>query len=349
MTTFTRIDDSGSDAGAATLITLQELGFFSLTAVRTQAGNLKLINWQTGGPTVSRGPDSGEQAGAVSAIAVTRVRNRTITAVRDGGGNLMLISWDDGLGTGPITRLDDSEGQAGAVSVIAVHPVPGSNADLVTAVRTGAGKLKLITWQVSLGGQLTRLGDSGEQAGEVSLIKVASVSQRSGIVVTAVRTASGTLKLITWSISGDGKTIQRLGDSGSQAGAVSEIAMAGGVTAVRTASGTLQLISWGISGNGTTIQRLGDSGSQAGEATQIAVSRSSATRFVTAVRAGNGALKLISFDVDPAGPINRTGDSGSQAGAVSEVALATPSSNQLTTAVRDGSGRLKIITWRMEN
>ena len=303
MTTFTRIDDSGSDAGAATLITLQELGFFSLTAVRTQAGNLKLINWQTGGPTVSRGPDSGEQAGAVSAIAVTRVRNRTITAVRDGGGNLMLISWDDGLGTGPITRLDDSEGQAGAVSVIAVHPVPGSNADLVTAVRTGAGKLKLITWQVSLGGQLTRLGDSGEQAGEVSLIKVASVSQRSGIVVTAVRTASGTLKLITWSISGDGKTIQRLGDSGSQAG----------------------------------------------EATQIAVSRSSATRFVTAVRAGNGALKLISFDVDPAGPINRTGDSGSQAGAVSEVALATPSSNQLTTAVRDGSGRLKIITWRMEN
>ena len=76
MTTFTRISDSGSAAGAATLITLQDLGFFSLTALRTDAGSLKLINWQTGGPTVSRVSDSGGQAGAVSAIAVTRVRNR---------------------------------------------------------------------------------------------------------------------------------------------------------------------------------------------------------------------------------------------------------------------------------
>ena len=67
MTTFTRISDSGSAAGAATLITLQGLGFFSLTAVRTDAGSLKLINWKTGGPTVSRVSDSGGQAGAVSA------------------------------------------------------------------------------------------------------------------------------------------------------------------------------------------------------------------------------------------------------------------------------------------
>ena len=38
MTTFTRVSDSGSDAGAATLITLQPLGFFSLTPVRTKPG-----------------------------------------------------------------------------------------------------------------------------------------------------------------------------------------------------------------------------------------------------------------------------------------------------------------------
>ncbi len=122
MTTFTRISDSGSAAGAATHIKLQGLGFFSLTAVRTDAGSLKLINWSTGGPAVSRVSDSGNQAGAVSAIAVTRVRNRTITAVRDGSGNLKLNSWDDGLGTGPIRRLGDSGSQAGAASVIAVHP-----------------------------------------------------------------------------------------------------------------------------------------------------------------------------------------------------------------------------------
>ena len=46
-------------------------------------------------------------------------------------------------------------------------------------MRTGAGKLKLITWQVSLDGQFLRLGDSGEQAGEVSLIELSSVGEKS--------------------------------------------------------------------------------------------------------------------------------------------------------------------------
>jgi hypothetical protein len=42
-TNFTRVSDGGSAAGAATEITLNELGFFSLSAVRTAAKNLKLI------------------------------------------------------------------------------------------------------------------------------------------------------------------------------------------------------------------------------------------------------------------------------------------------------------------
>ena len=109
MTTFTRVSDSGSAAGAASHITIQDLSFFSLTAVRTGAGDLRLINWRTG-DTVSRISDSGNQAGAVSAIAVTRNLNRTVTAVRDGSGRLKLISWNDGVGEGSITRLADSGG-----------------------------------------------------------------------------------------------------------------------------------------------------------------------------------------------------------------------------------------------
>lgn len=68
------------------------------------------------------------------------------------------------------------------------------------------------------------------------------------------------------------------------------------------------------------------------------------------MRAADGDLKLIAYDVDAAtGLITRTGDSGEQAGTISEVALATPSTNNLTTAVRDGGERLKIITWRMND
>jgi hypothetical protein len=355
-TTFTRVNDSDALAGKATNIKINELGFFSLTAVRTGAGNLKLINWRTGGTDgVARLGDSDNLAGEVSEIALTRGLAGTVTAVRTGSGKLKLISWDDGLGQGPIQRLADSGNQAGEATLITVQPVDpiGGEADLVTAVRTGAGKLKLIAWEAKQGGPIKRLGDSGEQAGKVKLIALSMKQRTPGVpdapfvAITAVRTASGNLKLIAWGISPDGTRIDRLGDSGDRAGAVSEIAIAETVTAVRTGSGNLKLISWNVSPDGKTIQRLGDR--EAGEATKIAISRFSPTRFVTAVRAGNGRLKLIAYDVSSTGTITRTGDSGNLAGAVSDIALATPAQNNLVTAVRDGSRNLFVISWRMEN
>lgn len=92
------------------------------------------------------------------------------------------------------------------------------------------------------------------------------------------------------------KTIQRRADSGRQAVEVHEAAIAGTVTAARNGSGRLELISWRISPDGLQIQRLNDSGHEAGEATHINISQFTANRFVTALRAGNGKLKLIAFD-----------------------------------------------------
>ena len=128
-----------------------------------------------------------------------------------------------------------------------------------------------------------------------------------------------------------------------------EAAIAGTVTAARNGSGRLELISWRISPDGLQIQRLNDSGHEAGEATHINISQFTANRFVTALRAGNGKLKLIAFELDGTGRIRRTGDSGDQAGDVSEVALVIPAQDNFTTAVRDGSGRLKLITWKMQD
>ncbi|GAA2145673.1 hypothetical protein GCM10009825_38590 [Arthrobacter humicola] len=351
MTNFTRVGDSGALAGAATDIAVEQLGFYSLTAVRTGSGNLKLINWSTGGPgAVTRNSDSDDQAGEVSAIAVARNRNLTVTAVRDGSGDLLLISWDDGIGSGPISRLKDTHGKAGAASIVTIVPGPPKTAaDLVTAVRAGNGSLKLISWALdNATGTITRLGDSDDQAGAVSLIAVSVPLPN--VVLTAVRAGNGKLKLISWGFSEDGKNISRLGDSGDQAGEVSEIAMAGLVTAVRAGNGSLKLISWSLSPDGTQIQRLHDSDNHAGPATCICISRLGDARYVTAVRAGNGSLKLISWDVDPnSGIILRTGDSDDKAGAVSEVALAVPSGNNITTAVRAGNGTLKLIRWRMED
>jgi ABC-type branched-subunit amino acid transport system substrate-binding protein len=130
---------------------------------------------------------------------------------------------------------------------------------------------------------------------------------------------------------------------------VQEVAIAGTVTAVRNGSDRLKLISWRISPDGLEIQRLSDSGHQAGGASNINISQFDANRFVTAVRAGNGKLKLIAFDVDGTGTIQRTGDRDDLAGEVREIALVTPASNNFTTAVRDGSGHLKLITWKMQD
>jgi hypothetical protein len=76
---------------------------------------------------------------------------------------------------------------------------------------------------------------------------------KEGIVVTAVRTATGNLKLITWGISRDGTRIDRMGDSGDR-GMVKEIAIAH-VTAVRTDSGRLRLASSADLWRGTYHER----------------------------------------------------------------------------------------------
>jgi hypothetical protein len=351
-TTFTRVSDSGSMAGEASHITLNGLGFFSLTAVRASDGDLKLIGWRTG-DTVSRLVDSGNQAGDVSEIAMTRNLNRTVTAVRTAERTLKLISWNDGTTLNSITRLADSGNQAGAASLITIKPVGSfSSADLVTAYRTGANTLKLISWGLQSGnGALTRLGDSSDQAGEVvGLIALTQIPNGNGYV-TAVQDSIGNLKLITWGISPDGSTITRLADSGGQQlEAVSEIAMAGSVTAVRDSGDNLKLITWGISPDGSTITRLADSGIQAA-ATRLAISQFNSSRYVTAFRTtGSGRLQLIAFDVSPSGAVTRTGASDNlAAGTVGEVALIATNTDGVVTAVRESGNNLKVIKWIMEN
>src|SRR5262249_44102726 len=159
----------------------------------------------------------------------------------NGSGNLELISWNDGNGAGSITRLADSGNLAGAVGWFAIQSLAGADtvANLITAVETGANTLKLITWKLDgTTGALSRLGDSGNQAGKVSRI---AASVLGNIVVTAVRNGRDNLELITWFVSPDGKMIQRRGTA--LAGAVDEVAIAGTVTAVRNGSGRLELIS----------------------------------------------------------------------------------------------------------
>ena len=112
-------------------------------------------------------------------------------------------------------------------------------ANVVTAVRDGSNDLLLIGWSVSPDGQLQRWGeDSGSQAGEVEEIAVLRVA--SGVltrdVVTAVKDGSGNLLLIAWRLAPISGTIERLADSGSQAGTASSIALTSTVTPTGTST-----------------------------------------------------------------------------------------------------------------
>jgi hypothetical protein len=293
-----RTGDSGDAAGAASQIDIAKARIY-VTACRTASGNLKLISWNINAAgAISRDGDSGDAAGAATLNKIVALSDTLLlTACRTGEGTLKLISWRLNA-NGSITRLHDSGTAAGGVSEIDLVRITSGRA--ATAVRINEGTLKVIVWDVAAAGQISRQGDSGNQAGDARLIRV--VRAATGHLITAVRAANGDLKLISWSVSGDGDTVTRRGDSGGQAGEIGDNALMsrapGVLSAVRAADGDLKLIAWDVTAAGA-IRRVGDSYNLAGEASLIAFCPESLTggaAIVTAVRAANGTLKLISWD-----------------------------------------------------
>jgi hypothetical protein len=348
---FRRRGDSGNLAGHVSAIAAIRHGTrHVVTAVRTQENTLKLISWRvaTDG-SVTRTGDSGNLAGAASDIDIAR-GSRYVVACRTGEGTLKLISWNIN-DAGAITRAGDSANQAGAATLIKIVSLSASL--FVTACRTAEGTLKLISWRLNNDGSLTRLSDSGSAAGAVSEVALTALSAGDGPgrVVTSVRAANGTLKLIVWAVTTAG-AISRLGDSADQAGAALMIrAVRDGVghliTSVRAANGDLKLISWAISADGAMVTRLGDSGSQAGGIGDNALMARS-PGVISAVRTVEGNLKLIAWQVSASGAISRAGDSYNLAGTASLITLCQESlagAAGIVTAVRTASNTLRLITW----
>jgi hypothetical protein len=296
-----RTGDSSNQAGVASSIDITK-GSKYVTACRISEGNLRLISWDIdNGGIISRLGDSANLAGVASNIKIVALSDTLfVTACRTESGNLKLISWRLN-NDGSITRLNDSGDAAGAVSEVSLVVLSTSNGGgrVVTSVRASNGNLKVIVWNVTAAGAITRLGDSSNLAGEATMIR--SAKDAAGRLVTAVRAGNGNLKLISWSISADGNTVNRLADSGTQAGDIGDNALMnrpnGVLSAVRTQAATLKLIDWGVTAGGA-ITRSGDSGDQAGVATLITIcadALSGGAPMVTAVRTESNNLKLITW------------------------------------------------------
>jgi hypothetical protein len=124
-----------------------------------------------------------------------------VVSCRESHGDLLVIAFNVSPEGKSLLRVGDSGKQAGKVSEVASMIRPYG---VLTAVRTSQGTLLLIAWKIGLHGKITRAGDStSEQAGEANLITLSATRQTDTPVLTSVRSASGTVKLITWDDESD--------------------------------------------------------------------------------------------------------------------------------------------------
>ncbi len=180
------------------------------TAVQTSGNNLKVIVWDVAddGTITRRGDEGAESISDLGATQVNSEGQRVVTAVKTAANRLKLIVWDIDSSGNP-ERRDDLE-EDGEISALSVSGSINERNELATCVITKAGTLKVNTWKsASESGDafvgLTRFSSS--QAGTTNLMDVlylAGGGNSQNIVVTAVRTVSGNLKLIVWWVAAGG-------------------------------------------------------------------------------------------------------------------------------------------------
>jgi hypothetical protein len=254
-----------------------------------------------------------------------------------------------------IERIGDSGDAAGRATVIRLLQVTPRL--FISGCRTSEGRLRLITWRTNADGSITRLDDSGNQAGDIGELSMCHIRGNGSTrhIATSVRTPSDGLKAITWSVSTATGAIERLGDSGSTMGDATQVASALStsghlVISCRTteADMRLTLIWYGVSPAGERLTRTGDSGTLAGRITTNTL-MNRPYGVMSAVADRSGRLKLIKWFVNPAGAFVRVGDSGDrQAGAASLVAMVQVralSAARVVTAVKTREKTLKLLTW----
>ncbi len=358
--TLTRWGDSGSQAGSVSEISITAMDGPGptndvLTTVRDGSGNLLMISWRPdrGSATIERLPDGG--AGTASYVSscftLTDSGPKYIASMRNGSDNPELIAFavvGAGASSGFVRTGDYSAG--GDVTGTAMIDLgSGRVAQAMRVSKSGHpdNALAVTVFRVSDIEPTFILPRAEGTAGEIGEVAVQAFNDTE--ILTAVQNASGNLELIGWLSPPAQTVVTRMADSGSQAGAIGEVALAlidrTAITAIRSGSNNLLMILWDVPAGMGSITRIWDSGTSAGEASNIAMAVVGANIVVTAVRNGSDNLELISWQFETDGTLSRLHDSGSQAGAVSWVTITTVDSSNVITAVRNGSGNLELIGW----
>jgi hypothetical protein len=302
-----------------------------VTAVVNAAGNLQLATWDVtaDGKFTRRGVIG---AGAASVFAVAGLGSgRIVTPVRKEDGGLRLITWAVGP-DGGITRLAHLD--AGPIERVSI--AVGGPSRVITAV-VNAGHTKLIVWDVSRGGQLTRRGDHSGPDGSRAAVAALSASR----LMLAVRGTDGKLDVSSWSLDPAGAIAPLKSVKG---GAISETAITSAaldraVTASTLSDGTLEVAAWDVATADGTVTARG--AGKAGVANHVTIAALSSAKVVTSLRQSDKTLKLITWHV--VDKVTRLDSIA--AGEISDVAAATLGWDRAIAAIRDSTGRLKLIDY----
>jgi hypothetical protein len=208
-----KIDSGGAitrlgsaDGNPAEHIAAVSTVFGVVTAARDSGGNLALASWRVDAAgQISHLDNAG--AGAVNGLDIavytretdpgfTNPRTIVVTAVHNGSGDLELITWSVSESvTGKITRQGSVTDAPATHIAVGKVGVAFEEDRILTADRDGNGKLAMQIWQTK-NENADIISEDSAAGGTVEEIAIASYSAR--YLVTAVRTAAGNVKVISW-------------------------------------------------------------------------------------------------------------------------------------------------------
>lgn len=194
-------DASGSAAQAISSSGAQNFnGVF--TAYRNSAGQLQLTPWQISSDGMTVTQRTGYTAGNVSStIAVTSIEHGAVVAMKDEDSELRLISFNTSASGNVLARRETET--AGTISEVAIVNPTLAGSNVATAVKDGAGNMRLIGWTVDPDGSNLRrdgssIGEKGNQFAMSTMAKTYPGNDPRDLILVTNRNLSGDLILTTW-------------------------------------------------------------------------------------------------------------------------------------------------------
>ena len=315
---------------------------------------------------------------AKSGSNIGQISNRVVTAVRTVDGKIKLNAWeidDDnniknkgsaqlktlGFATrrGTVTSTTPRSNQLKPQDIALSRYSPTNR--VISAALESGGRLLLTVWRLNHEDDKTSIIQKGS-ATTTDVSRVAIVHLNEDHVLTAVRTSSGKLKFLVWTIGKNGTLTEQAAHTTNHS--VWEIALTFSgnlkhpsrgqriVTAVRDNNTQLKVMVWDII-NGTFHRKGEASGGTINgmeiDKKVIPNPTSNAFEITTAVRDAEDQLKLLRWSISVEGDVTQTGKTATDTYAVKDMVLSIAGHFQKITVSTDLDGRLKVSSWGSDN